>query len=133
VRSAIDHAAGPLARRSTVRVEAEVEQRTGPYELTLVVQTATGSSREHLVASDCSLFVRLIALKVSLLATEPEPTASAIPAAVSGSDEHTTTIHAWSLRTQAFAATTPVPTPAFGMALGAGYRIDALRFEVPQP
>lgn len=137
MQSAIDRAAGPVARRSTTKVEAEVEQVADAYQLTLFVQTATGSSRERLVASDCSLFVRLIALKVSLLATEPEPESErttssrqGAAAAVGGNGDYTALAHAWSLRAQAFVATTPVPSPAFGIALGAGNRVHALRLEL---
>lgn len=79
--------------------------------------------------------MRLIALKISLLATEPEPDvpvpSSRASAAAVGGDRTVEARHrAWSLRAQALVVTTPVPAPAFGAALGAGYRFGLLRLEL---
>ena len=119
VEHAVKHASGESAWQSPLDVEAEVERIATGYALTLVVRTSTGESRERILASDCSLFVRLIAVKVSLLVTEAEPTR---PAAYGGS--------AWSVRVQGIVTMLPVPPPAFGLALGGAYRTRLLRLEL---
>jgi hypothetical protein len=45
VQRAIEDAAAPIERQSSLRIEAEVEQIAYGYALTLSVQTATGASR----------------------------------------------------------------------------------------
>ena len=119
-------------------IEAEVEAGAQGYVLSLLIRTATGSSREQLVAADCALFARLIAIKVALLtAPASTPSEAPPPSAAQGSrtpaPPRTSTgaavQSAWSVRVQALLATTPLPAPAFGLALGAGHRHAALRLE----
>jgi hypothetical protein len=129
VRGAMEGALDPAeAPRATLSVDAEVRAGRDGFELLLAVQTPSGTSRERLVASDCALFVRLIALKVALLSTAADAAVSGAgvaapkPPASLGAQ-----LSPWSLRAQALAGSAPLPAAGLGVTGGVGYRADWLQ------
>jgi hypothetical protein len=129
VLAAIDPALG-----SRVSVEAEVERHASGFTIRVHVQTDSGASREQFAADDCALFVRLLAVQVSLLGTEraaeltrPETAraravANELRPAAKSSDVR------WSGRALALAGTSPLA--AFGVSVGAAYRSDPFELEL---
>jgi len=118
--------------RADVQLDAEVESSPSGFELALALQTRSGTRRMQMFAETCDVFAQVIAVQASLLITSAEaepPRTAAAPSpprkAADGGPER-----AFALRAQGIVTSSPLPGPAFGLAITGAYVMLPLRLEL---
>ena len=118
---------GTPVDRAEVQLDAEVDSSPSGYELVLELRTRSGSRRMRMFSESCDVFAQVIAVQASLLITsgsaEPPQTAAA-PSPPRRAAER------FVLRAQGVVASSPLPGPAFGLAITGAYLMLPLRLEL---
>lgn len=116
---------GTPLEAAEVQIDAQAERSPSGYELALELSTRSGARRMRMFSESCDVFAQVIAVQASLLITsaqaEPPPRTAAAGTAT----------EVWfALRAQGLLASSPLPAPAFGLAIAAAYVALPLKVEL---
>jgi hypothetical protein len=124
---------GTPVDRADVQLDAEVESSPSGYELALELRTRSGARRMQMFSETCDVFAQVIAVQASLLITSAEaepPQTAAAPSPPRKAAEVGWPERAFALRAQGVVTSSPLPGPAFGLAITGAYVALPLRLEL---